>query len=82
MIEGTVKINRSQTVPENHFVLFGHNGEDILIEAIEDCVVLVLSGEPINEPIASSGPFVMNTDGEIKQAYDDYYNGKFGYLDD
>jgi len=40
------------------------------------------SGEPINEPLSSYDPFVMNTNEEIKQAYDDYYNGKFGYLED
>ena len=48
---------------------FGHDGEDIVIEAVEESVVLVLSGEPIHEPIASYGPFVMNTETEIKQAY-------------
>lgn len=82
VIEGEIKINNSATSPENHFIYFGHNGEDILIEAVEKSVVLVLSGEPINEPIASYGPFVMNTEAEIKQAYEDYNNGKFGYLED
>lgn len=57
-------------------------GENITVEALKESVVLVLSGEPINEPIASYGPFVMNTETEIKKAYEDYYNGKFGYLED
>jgi quercetin 2,3-dioxygenase len=82
VIEGEVKINNSKTAPENHFILFGHDGEDIIIEAVEKSDVLILSGEPIHEPIASYGPFVMNTEAEIKQAYEDYNNGKFGYLED
>lgn len=82
IIEGEVKINNSEIAPENHFILFGHNGDDLVIEATEKSIVLLLSGEPINEPIASYGPFVMNTEAEIKEAFDDYYNGKFGYLED
>lgn len=82
VIEGEIKINDSKTAPENHFVIFGHDGEDIVIEAVEKSVILILSGEPIHEPIASYGPFVMNTEAEIKQAYEDYNNGKFGYLED
>ena len=82
VIEGEIKINDSKTAPENYFVLFGHDGEDIVIEALKESMILVLSGEPIKEPIASNGPFVMNTEAEIKKAYDDYYNGKFGYLED
>jgi len=82
VIEGEVKINDSKTASENYFILFRHDGEDIVIEALKDSLILILSGEPINEPIASNGPFVMNTETEIKQAYDDYYKGKFGYLED
>jgi len=82
VIEGEIKINNSKSAPENNFILFGHEGEDIIIEAVHNSIVLVLSGEPLGEPIASYGPFVMNTQAEIKQAYDDYYNGKFGYLED
>ena len=80
VIEGEVKINNLKTVSTDHFAYFGHDSEDIVIEAIDDCIVLILSGEPINEPIASYGPSVMNTESEIKQAYDDFYNGKFGHL--
>jgi hypothetical protein len=82
VIEGELKINNSKTAPEDNFILFGHDGDDIIIEAVKDSIVLVLSGEPLREPISSYGPFVMNTQAEIKQAYDDYYNGKFGYLED
>ncbi len=82
VIEGEIKINESKTAQENHFVLFSHDGEEIVIEAVSKSVVLILSGEPINEPIASYGPFVMNTEAEIKQAYEDFNNGKFGYLED
>jgi quercetin 2,3-dioxygenase len=82
VIEGEIKINNSETAPGNHFILFGHDDEKIYIEAVKDSIVLVLSGEPIGEPISSYGPFVMNTEAEIKQAYEDYYSGKFGYLKD
>jgi redox-sensitive bicupin YhaK (pirin superfamily) len=82
VIEGDININDSKTASENQFVLFDHDGEEIVIEAIEKSIILVLSGEPIREPIASYGPFVMNTEAEIKQAYEDYNKGKFGYLED
>jgi len=82
VIEGEIKLNNSRTAEENYFIYFGHDGENISIEALKESTVLILSGEPLNEPIAANGPFVMNTDSEIKQAYEDYYNGKFGYLED
>ena len=78
----STKINNSKTASENYFIFFGHDGEDFIVEALEDSAILILSGEPINEPIASYGPFVMNTETEIKKAYDDYNTGKFGYLKD
>jgi quercetin 2,3-dioxygenase len=82
IIEGEVRVNDKSVAPENNFVFFGHDGEAIVIEALKDSIILVLSGEPIDEPIAPYGPFVMNTEVEIKQAYQDYYDGKFGYLED
>jgi quercetin 2,3-dioxygenase len=82
VIEGEVKVNNAKTAPENNFILFGHIGEEIVIEALKDSVILILNGIPINEPIASNGPFVMNTESEINKAYEDFYSGKFGYLED
>lgn len=82
VVEGELKINESKTAADDHFILFGHDGEDITIEAVKPSIVLVMSGEPINEPIASYGPFVMNSEAEIKQAFDDFKKGKFGYLED
>ena len=62
VINGNVEVN-DKPVAEHSFVLFGNDGEDIHIKAAQNAVVLLLSGEPINEPIASYGPFVMNTSG-------------------
>jgi quercetin 2,3-dioxygenase len=82
VIEGEVLINNSKSAPEDNFILFDHDGDEIILEAHKDSVVLILSGEPINEPIASYGPFVMNTQAEIRQAYEDFRSGKFGYLEE
>jgi redox-sensitive bicupin YhaK (pirin superfamily) len=82
VLEGSIKVNDVENVPTDHLVLFENDGEDFSIQANEDAVVLVLSGEPINEPIAAHGPFVMNTQQEIVQAFEDFNLGKFGYLED
>ena len=81
IIKGSVTVNNSEKAPTNHFVLFENKGTEFTLRADEDAVVLVLSGEPIDEPIASYGPFVMNTNDEIRQTIDDFNSGKFGYLD-
>ncbi|MFA5713945.1 MAG: pirin family protein [Bacteroidales bacterium] len=82
VIEGTVLINGTDTAPQDHFVLFKNDGESFTIRATEESIVLLMSGEPIEEPIASYGPFVMNTQKELVEAFDDFNNGKFGYLED
>ena len=81
VIEGSIAINNTDKAPTDHFVLFTNKGEDFTVRADEDSLVLVLSGQPIDEPIASYGPFVMNTDEEIMQAVKDFQSGKFGYLE-
>ena len=82
VVEGNIKVNNKEIVPQDHFLLFKNEGETFEIEASENAIVLILSGEPLNEPMAAHGPFVMNTRQEIMQAFDDYNNGKFGYLRD
>ena len=81
VIEGSAVIN-GEIAAADHFVLFKNDGEGISFEATEDTVLLVLSGEPINEPIAQYGPFLMNTREELEQAIDDVNAGKFGVLED
>jgi redox-sensitive bicupin YhaK (pirin superfamily) len=67
--------------PVDHFILFNNDGEQIDITAAEDAIVLILSGEPINEPIAQYGPFLMNTVEELEQAFKDVNAGKLGVLE-
>jgi hypothetical protein len=81
LIKGEAKINNTP-VMENHFTWFANDGETILTEANLDSVILILSGDPVNEPVAAYGPFLMNTKEEIQKAFDDYYDGLFGYLED
>lgn len=80
LVQGSAKINDNTIAPADHFILFGNDGEKITLQTQDDTILLVLSGEPLNEPIAAGGPFVMNTHDEIAQAYRDFYEGKFGYL--
>jgi len=82
VIEGSITVNGEQKVQTDHFVLFQNEGETFSIEAAEDAVILIISGQPLNEPIYPHGPFVMNTREEIMQAFEDYNTGKFGYLED
>jgi redox-sensitive bicupin YhaK (pirin superfamily) len=79
VINGNVEIN-GQQAKEHSFILFKNDGEEISIKADNESVVLVLSGEPINEPIASYGPFVMNTQQEIVEAIQEFQSGKYGIL--
>lgn len=79
VLEGETAINDT-VVSQDHFALFKNSGTEITIETGTGAKVLVLSGEPIDEPIAAYGPFLMNTKEEIIQAYDDVNSGKFGYL--
>ena len=80
VLRGNVLVNGADKAREAQFVLFDHNGGEMTIEAETDATVLVLSGEPIDEPVAMHGPFVMNTRDEIRQAMADFQSGRFGKI--
>lgn len=80
MLRGTVNIAGSETLAAAEVALFDRTGSHILIDHASDAVALLLSGEPIDEPISGSGPFVMNTADEIHQAMEDFQNGKMGVM--
>jgi redox-sensitive bicupin YhaK (pirin superfamily) len=78
VLHGEVLVNEEQTEGEVSVLVFAREGNDIVLEAREDAVILLLSGEPIDEPVAVRGPFVMNTEQEIREAMVDYGKGRFG----
>jgi redox-sensitive bicupin YhaK (pirin superfamily) len=82
VVEGSITLNTQHNIATNHFVLMARDGESFTIEATEKAVVLVQSGEPLREPIAAQGPFVMNTKQELWQAFADFQDGKFGWLEE
>ncbi|MCC7508100.1 MAG: pirin family protein [Planctomycetes bacterium] len=81
VMAGKVSIN-GRDAKENDFVLFKREGVAINVKPTSDAQLLLLSGEPIDEPVANYGPFVMNTPAEIEQAIHDFRAGKFGQLDE
>ncbi|ANW96534.1 nuclease PIN [Wenyingzhuangia fucanilytica] len=82
LIKGEVEINNSQSLKygEDAMVVFDQDGDGFQIKAKESSKLLVLSGEPIDEPVVMEGPFVMNSRRETYQAFIDYQEGKMGVL--
>jgi redox-sensitive bicupin YhaK (pirin superfamily) len=81
VISGEITVN-GQKATSNQFVLMGNDGQNFTLTATTDAIVLVISGEPLREPIAAHGPFVMNTRQQLIEAFNDFQSGKFGDLED
>lgn len=80
VLEGTIEVNGSQIVREAQWVLLDRAGTDFTVEANADAKLLILGGEPLNEPIDGYGPFVMNTPRQIHEAVEDFNSGRFGKI--
>src|SRR5690242_19189581 len=80
VLEGRVSVNGAAPVEEAQLVVLKREGSLVAIEANQDSRLLVMSGKPIEEPIARYGPFVMNTKAELVQAVEDYQAGRMGHL--
>ena len=80
VLRGTVQINDRDVLRTGQWASLDRAGDAFVIEANNDAVVLVLSGEPIDEPIAAYGPFVMNTQAQLAEAFEDYNSGAFGRM--
>ena len=79
VLRGNVTIN-DEAVHEAQFVLLDAAERDVFLDASDEATLLVLSGEPLNEPVVGRGPFVMNTEIEIRQAIQDFNSGRFGHI--
>lgn len=79
VLRGNVTIN-GEALHEAQFALLDPTDIDVAVDAHSDATLLVLSGEPLNEPVVGQGPFVMNTVTEIRQAINDYNRGQFGRI--
>jgi quercetin 2,3-dioxygenase len=80
VLTGHVTIGGTQAAGEAEVVLLGKEGAGTTIDADGDSMLLVLTGEPIEEPIVGYGPFVMNSEAEIARAIDDFNSGQFGRI--
>lgn len=81
LLRGDIVVNGAVNVKgEAQIATLSPSGESVLLEAKTESLILALSGEPLNEPVASYGPFVMNTEAELRQAFEDYRAGRMGRL--
>lgn len=78
VLDGSVHINADETVNKGAVAALEADGEGLRVEACNDAILLLLSGEPLDEPVVGYGPFVMNSRAEIEQAFADYRAGKYG----
>jgi redox-sensitive bicupin YhaK (pirin superfamily) len=82
LLKGKAKVNGLATLElnKNQLVQFNQDGDHLSIEAEENSLLLFMSGEPFNEPVATYGPYVMNNQTEVLEAIRDYQMGKMGFL--
>jgi hypothetical protein len=80
VLTGHVNVGGSQAAGEARVVLLSRDGGGVTVTADEDSIVLVLTGAPIDEPIVGYGPFVMNSEAEIRKAIEDFNSGRFGQM--
>ena len=78
VLDGKISVNTSESADREELVVFERAGDEVLIHAVTDAKLFVMSGEPIDEPIAGYGPFVMNTQQELRQAMVDLHSGRMG----
>ncbi|SNC76685.1 hypothetical protein SAMN06265337_3511 [Hymenobacter gelipurpurascens] len=77
VVRGRLRVN-GQEVEARQLVEFNYDGDYLHVEGLSDAVLLLGHAKPFQEPIVAYGPFVMNTEKEIQEAYQDYQAGKFG----
>lgn len=76
VLDGSANI-AGESLKNAELALFANSGNHITINAASDAKILFMAGEPIDEPVVGSGPFVMNTEAELKQAFADFRAGRF-----
>ena len=80
VLSGQVEPDGGEPLGDAGLAIFDRGGDSIALTASRDSKLLLLSGEPINEPVVAHGPFVMNTEAEIRQAFEDFRAGRMGQL--
>ena len=80
ILRGSVRVNGAQDARDAQMVMLDRQGSAVEIEARSDTSLLLLGGQPLDEPIVGYGPFVMNTSDEINQAISDFNSGRFGRI--
>jgi quercetin 2,3-dioxygenase len=80
VLNGKINVENHGLVEEKNLIIFNQDGDIFTITAKENSQILVLAGVPLNEPLETYGPFVMNTTTEIMEAIRDYQMGKMGVL--
>ena len=80
VLTGHVTVNGKEGAGEAEIIRFERDGSQVTLHADSDTMLLVLTGQPLGEPVFGYGPFVMTNETEIRQAIDDFNSGRFGQV--